>query len=36
MHYAFLLCAAHYGDDYGASCYYNTACLADPARVDQW
>jgi hypothetical protein len=26
----------HYGDDFGASCYYSTACLSDPSRVDEW
>jgi len=27
---------AHYGDDFGASCYYSTACLSDASRVDEW
>jgi len=26
----------HYGADFGASCYYSTACLSDPSRVEEW
>ena len=28
--------ADHYGPDFGASCYYSTACLSDPARAAEW
>jgi pimeloyl-ACP methyl ester carboxylesterase len=26
----------HYGTSFGSSCYYSTACLSDPTRVDEW
>mmetsp|Transcript_11675 Transcript_11675/g.15424 ORF Transcript_11675/g.15424 Transcript_11675/m.15424 type:complete len:474 (-) Transcript_11675:311-1732(-) len=26
----------HYGESFGSSCYYSTACLSDPDRVDEW
>ena len=25
-----------YGDSFGSGCYYSTACLSDPAQLDQW
>ena len=26
----------HYGANFGASCYYSTECLRNPAYKDQW